>query len=123
MFWHHAGDEQSVWDEPDEARAYREATEVDGWSVNPAPNGEPYWHNPQTEASVWEEPAVMRARREAYNASMMSEEKKVLVSLKQDISALRQLLGFLTVDAKMQLETERLGLLRPEEALAKAMYA
>eukprot|EP00946_MAST-07B_sp_MAST-7B-sp1_P004724 g4724.t1 len=120
MFWHHAGDEQSVWEEPEEARAYREATEVDGWSVHPAPNGDPYWFNTRTEESVWDEPDVMRKQREAYIESMMSEEKKLIVSLQDQISSLRDDLGFMSEEEKTQLDRERQALMDPEEALSKA---
>merc|ERR1711865_868953 len=51
MYWHHAGDEKSVWEEPEEALEYRQGTEMNGWSVHPSPDGQPYWHNEETEAS------------------------------------------------------------------------
>jgi Ca2+-binding EF-hand superfamily protein len=66
-FWHHTGSGSSVWEEPAEALAFREATSVDGWCVFPAPNGEAYWFNSESQMSVSVEPEEMRKRRLEYN--------------------------------------------------------
>ena len=66
QFWHHTGSGTSVWEEPSEAKIYREATSVDSWNVHPGPTGEAYWFNKETQQSVAEEPEVMKKRREEY---------------------------------------------------------
>ena len=90
MYWHHAGDEKSVWEEPEEALEYRQGTEMNGWSVHPSPDGQPYWHNEETEASVWEEPAEMQEARERYMSKYKDMERKTAEEIFSQITQLEQ---------------------------------
>lgn len=90
MFWHHAGDENSLWEEPEECAEYRNETEVDGWSVHPSPDGLPYWHNERTLESVWVEPEVMREARENCNENFKSIETIAAEEIFEKIVELEQ---------------------------------
>ena len=66
LCWKHRELDQTVWDEPREAYAYRMKTEAEGWRVCLCPSGKPFWNNSITGDKVWDEPECMKSRRHNY---------------------------------------------------------
>jgi len=88
-YWHHAGSNLSVWEEPTEAVQFREATSVNDWTVHPSPDGEAYWFNNKTKESVSKEPKAMQQRREEYYANTESNGR-----LKIDVTKMEKNVTF-----------------------------